>query len=570
MSLDVTAAPLGLVQEQLSRGEAVAAIAPLRTLMAKEPANAEVRYWLASALTAVGDHTQAAAALNDARILHAIAFVRSIGGDVARCQQDGAYAASVAQTLYAQHCVAAASVIYGMAISAGAVTAEILLGYGLALQHQGRGEEAIQVFRAAAETFPSAQIEQFMLYPHFLVQDGPARYAAEARRWAERHAPPASKARTFANPPSGHRKLRVGYVASTFAKSQIGQFITPVLENHDFDQVEVFLYPANAQTDGDWRPPLTVRPIGHLDDASAAAVIAEDRIDVLIDCWGHSAGSRLPMFAHRAAPVQAAWINFVQTTGLSEMDYVLHADSADAPGTAALFTEQIWRTGDIFIPFRPLPDRPGQAPAPAIRNGYATFGCFNHPAKLSDATLLAWGRILAARPAAKLVLKYRYFIDPVLQRATIARLAGYGATPSQVEFRGHSTGQEYLREFTEIDLALDPSPAPGGTTSCDAMSNGVPVLTLAGPDFYSRIGICAALGCGAPELVAESWDDYVDKALALTDDTGALDALRRKVRSGFENGPFRDEPGFTRRIEADFRAMFDRWRRGEPRVRGAA
>jgi predicted O-linked N-acetylglucosamine transferase (SPINDLY family) len=167
------------------------------------------------------------------------------------------------------------------------------------------------------------------------------------------------------------------------------------------------------------------------------------------------------------------------------------------------------------------------------------------------------------------VLKYRYFVDPVLQAVTRARFLAEGVAPERIEFRGQSDGADYLASFGEIDLALDPSPCPGGTTTCDALAAGVPVLTLAGPDFYSRIGILCLEACGLPELVADSWDDYVRRAIALTKDTAALDTLRARVRPGLEAGPLCDEAGFTRRFEAKLRTLYDRRQRSGA-VRSAA
>jgi predicted O-linked N-acetylglucosamine transferase (SPINDLY family) len=131
--------------------------------------------------------------------------------------------------------------------------------------------------------------------------------------------------------------------------------------------------------------------------------------------------------------------------------------------------------------------------------------------------------------------------------------------PEQLEFRGHSTGADYTREFQDIDLALDPSPVPGGTTTVDAVANGVPVLVLKGEDFYARTPLPLLLPCGLDELVTDSWDEYVAKALELTADLAALDALRARVRPGFDSSPYRDEAGFTRHLEAEFRRMFQRW-----------
>jgi predicted O-linked N-acetylglucosamine transferase (SPINDLY family) len=196
-----------------------------------------------------------------------------------------------------------------------------------------------------------------------------------------------------------------------------------------------------------------------------------------------------------------------------------------------------------------------------LRTGQVTFGSFNHPVKLSDWTVDAWGAILRRSPDSRLLLKYRYFDDPVLQRVTQARFAARGVAPERLVFAGHSLGEDYFRSFGEVDLMLDAWPAPGSTTTLDALSNGVPVLGLDRPTIaghYTRSILAAA---GLPELIATDADDFVELALDLTGDAGRLDALRARVRPGFEQGPLCDGAGFTRRIEAAFAEMFDLWRR---------
>jgi predicted O-linked N-acetylglucosamine transferase (SPINDLY family) len=361
----------------------------------------------------------------------------------------------------------------------------------------------------------------------------------------------------FANSRDPNRRLRIGYFGPTLTHSQVATSLIAVIEAHDPAAVQVYGYcedPARETA-----LPCTLRALGGLSDKDAAALIRRDKIDVLVDVWGHTAGSRLRMFSYRPAPIQCGWINFMQTTGLDCMDYVLHADSMDVPGTDAFFTEEIWRTGEIMAPYRPTYPAAAPTPTPARANGYVTYGSFNNPAKLSEPTLAAWGRILATRPQDRLVLKYGYFQDPVLQRTTQARLAAYGARPEQIHFRGHSQGADYAAAFSEVDLALDPSPSTGGTTTMDAIANGVPVLALKGEDFYARTCLPLLLPCGLSDLVAESWDDYVAKAVSLTADAPALDRLRARVQPAFLASPYRDEAGFTRRLEADYRKMFARW-----------
>jgi protein O-GlcNAc transferase len=524
------------------------------------PADHESRYWLYSALMASGDREAAQRSLAVARDLHAVAEMQSVGVDMARLQADKAYAADIGRRLYAAKLMAAASLALGNSLDFERLDQQLMLSYGLSLQHQGRMDEAINVFSAAVDIFKRPEVHEFLLYPLFHTTDRLRRVSEEARRWGELYAAPLAPSKVaFTNDRRADRRLKIGYVGPSFTRNQVAQFLIPVLEAHDPNAVEVFLYCADPGREGELPETCAVRMIGGAPDTDVAAQIRADAIDILVDVWGHTAGSRLPVFSHRPAPVQVAWINFVQTTGLACMDYVLHADSMNVPGTEQYFSETIWHVGPIVAPSRPAAERPDPVATPAIKNGHVTFGSFNNPAKLSEVTVAAWARILRARAGDRLVLKYGYYVDMVLQRVTQARFAAHGVRPEQLVFSGHSTGLDYWRSFQDIDLALDPSPCPGGTTTCDALANGVPVLTQWGDDFYARIGVPVVLPCGLPELIADGWDDYVGKALELTADVEALNALRAKVRKGFDASPYRDEAGFTRNLEAIFRQMYARW-----------
>jgi predicted O-linked N-acetylglucosamine transferase (SPINDLY family) len=520
------------------------------------PGSPEIRYWLYSALAALDMHEEADRAFRQAIALHAMHTMQESDVEMDRYLNDAEYAEMVGQSYYSIRCPAIAAVAYERAVQLKGPTTDLIKFYALALHHQGRSEEASAVFRGAAEAYKSTVFNQFLLFTLFFTKGGVAGYSEEAKRWAATYTPAHPDVLSIPTNPAG-RKLKIGYLAPSFSRSQIAQFIGPVLAAHDPEAVEVILY-TEALENEDPLPCDRIVEIGELSDQDAVDLIRADQLDILADVWGHTAGSRIHIFAQRAAPVQVAWINFVQTTGLSTMDYVLHSDSMDAPGTDALFTETIWRMGDITIPYRPADNRPPPSPTPALANGYVTFGSFNNPTKLSPQTVAAWSRILLGRPNSRLLLKYAVFADPVLRRMVQARFAVHGVDPARVLFEGHSKDQDYLAAFGRLDLALDPSPCPGGTTSCDAIANGVPVLTLAGPDFYSRIGIQAVAVSGMPDLVAESWDDYVAKALAVTADLDTLTALRARVLPGFEASALRDEVGFTRRLEGVFRQMANR------------
>lgn len=546
-------------RDALLAGDPYTAMGIFEARVAEAPADSEARYWLATARLGAG-HPEAAATMDDARIIQTLELLRTMGVDAGRCRSDAGYATDIATRLYGQNLVAMSAVVRALGLAAGGISAVDLVSYGLSLLHQGRTEEATQVFRAAAETFPSPQVHQFLLYASLLCDDGEARHAVETQIWAGLYAPdlPTEPHR---NSDLAGRKLRIGYVAPGFASNQVRQFIAPVLENHDPARVSVTLYPASADAETGWPSWIRVRPIGDLGDAAAAALIREDGVDVLADCWGHTSGARMGVFGLRPAPVQVSWINFVQTTGLKQIDYVLHADTDNPPPTEGLFTEEIWRIGPVFNAFRPAAGRLTPTRTPMLATSQVTFGSFNHPVKLSDWTLDAWATILRRAPQARLLLKYRYFDDPVLRRVTQARFAARGVSPERLVFAGHSSGEAYFQAFGEIDLMLDTWPSPGSTTTLDALSNGVPVLSLDRPTvagFYTRTILVNA---GLPELVASDPQDFVERALDLTSDGERLDALRARVRPGFEHGPLGDGAAFTGRVEDAFFDMFDRWSR---------
>lgn len=544
----------------LTEGRAQDALPHLAAQVERNPRDHDARYWLASAMMQAGD-PEGARVLDDARTLHALSLARTMDVDLERLRTDADYALHIGNVFYSRDLVALAAMARGMALSAGRMDAATLADYALALQHQGRVDEASEAYRAAADVLPIAPLHQLLVYAQLFREDGETRHAAEARAWVERYLKPAKPA-PHTNPPRADRKLRIGYLAPNFARSQLRQFITPVFENHDPDVVEVTLYTADGSADTSWPSWIQVKAIGKLSDADAAAMIRRDGIDVLNDCWGHTVDSRLGIFALKPAPVQTAWINFFQTTGLSQIDYVLHAQSDRTPDFGDLFSEGIWPVASVFTPFQAGAGRLPPAPTPAKQTGRITFGSFNHPAKLSWEAAAVWATVLRCLPDSQLLLKYRYYADPVLQRATQALFLAHGVAPERLIFSGHSSGEDYYRSFQAVDLMLDCWPCPGSTTTLEALSNGVPVLAMGGEapnvgGFYARTIL---EGVGLPELVASDAQDFIERALALTEDVEALDALRARVRPGFDDGPIADGAGFTRRLEAAYAEMFDRWR----------
>jgi predicted O-linked N-acetylglucosamine transferase (SPINDLY family) len=552
-------AEIARARAELFGGAPQAAAARLSAVAEACPEHVVAAYFLAAARGASGDRAGFLAGLADARSRHARAQIVEVGGDLERMAREPDYAEQIAQAFYGAGHVAVAAEAYAHAAKGPAPSPQAMLGLGLSLQHQGRADDALAAFVRACEAYPQApQLRSFLLYALFFVTDGVRRHAEEARRWAQTYARrPLPQDSAYPNPPLAGRKLRIGYVCPS-VDSQLRQFLLPVLENHDRETTHVVMYVNAAPAAG--LPCDELRVLGQASDEEVAQAIRRDRIDVLVDLWGHTAGGRLGVFALKPAPVQASWMNYVQTTGLDAIDYLLHPDCFDVPGSQAHCAETLRYIGPVISPFRPDP-RPELSPAPALTNGFVTFASYNHPIRLNDATVAAWARILKGAADARLLLRYRYFEDEVLQNVTLMRFAAHGIEPHRIAFAGAVAQPHYYRSYAEVDLALDPAPCNGGTTSMDAIANGVPVLSLDGDDYYARTGVQVLEPLGLTDLIAPDWDAYVARAVGLASDIQGLDALRARVRAAFDASPRRDEAGFTRRLEAEFRDMFETWRR---------
>ncbi|MBK5968307.1 MULTISPECIES: O-linked N-acetylglucosamine transferase, SPINDLY family protein [Thiorhodovibrio] len=367
--------------------------------------------------------------------------------------------------------------------------------------------------------------------------------------------------------PLKNRPLRLGYVSADLCQHTVGLFLNPVLGAHDLQRITAFAYNASAQTDWVTRAITAscratggaVRDITRLDDAALAQCIQTDQIDVLIDLSGHTAGSRLSVFAHRPAPVQVSWLGYFATTGLTTLEAVL-LDPWHAPeGTEAQFVEPILRLPAGRWCYQPVPWAPKElSPPPAERNGWITFGSFNNTAKLNDGVYDLWAQILTAVPDSRLLLKWRTFNDAALRQRVTQAFMTRGIAAERIELRGPSFHADLLTEYAELDIALDPFPFTGGLTSCEALWMGVPVITWPQGRVVSRQGFALLSAIGLAELAAAGAQDYVRLAVALANDPDRLRALRTGLRKRMRCAPLMDVVGFTRSLEEKLIQLYRR------------
>jgi predicted O-linked N-acetylglucosamine transferase (SPINDLY family) len=293
-----------------------------------------------------------------------------------------------------------------------------------------------------------------------------------------------------------------------------------------------------------------------LNDDELAARIRSDGIDILVDLSGHTKDNRLLTFARKPAPVQVSWLGYANTTGLRGMDYILADPITLPPEEERFYTEKPWRLPESYICFTPPDDLLEVAPLPAMTNGYLTFGCFNNPAKISDSVIACWSAKLEALPQSAILFKYKSFETEADREAFRKRFSRLGIDPARLSIEGKSPRKEYLESYRHIDCALDPFPFPGLTTTCEALWMGVPTLTMrVARGIYGHNGELLMTSVGLPEWVAESVEEYVEKAVSLTGDLQVLASLRKGLRAALLRSPLCDAERFARHLEAAFRGM---------------
>jgi predicted O-linked N-acetylglucosamine transferase (SPINDLY family) len=290
-------------------------------------------------------------------------------------------------------------------------------------------------------------------------------------------------------------------------------------------------------------------------------VIRADRIDVLVDLAGHTAGNRLLVFARKPAPVQVAYLlGHGYTTGLSAMDAFL-ADAFLAPQDAdASFSERIIRLPRIPLVYTPPEAMPPVATLPAVANGFVTFGYFGRPERLNDDVIATWSSILHAVAGSRLVLNTKAFGEPAFRALLAARFAAHGIAGEQLDLICTEPQSRTWAAYGGIDIALDPFPHNAGTTTIEALWQGVPIVSLAGRASVGRFGAMILHAVGMDDWVSDNTQAYVARCIDAAADLPALARLRAGLRARFAASPLRNATDLARHVEAAYRSLWDEWR----------
>ena len=353
-----------------------------------------------------------------------------------------------------------------------------------------------------------------------------------------------------------HKKIRVGFLSRDFRRHVTMRWSWALLTELNKNCFEVYCYSNLKNPDEDTNRLRNAvdnwRDIFALTDKQAAQLIRDDEIDILFDLAGHTVGNRLRVAAYRPASVQISGIGYMNSTGLNCFDY-FWSDVHCAGNAAAMeeyFAEKIIRLPHSHFCYNPS-NNLNPAPAlPCIKNGYVTFGSFNNFKKMADSILIAWKKILDAVPNSRLILKNEIFGKDDGKSFASKRLKSFGFDLARVEMRPSTA--EYLREYADVDIALDTFPYTGGVTTCEALYMGVPVVSLCGDIHGRRFGYSILKNIGLEELAVDSYDEYIKRAVALAGDWELLMILRKNLRAMMKKSPLMDSKGYVREVEEAF------------------
>ena len=437
---------------------------------------------------------------------------------------------------------------------------------GNALLAQGKLDEAVSSYQQVLRIEPdyAEAHSNFLFCLNYNPDADLAAIFAEHRRWGEVHTRISEVSSTYRNTPDSNRPLRIGYVSPDFRTHSVAFFIKPILANHDSEQVETICYaeiPApDATTERLKALSSGWRSTCGMTDAQIADLVQADGIDILVDLAGHTANNRLLAFARKPAPVQVTYLGYANTTGLKTIDYRLTDAWTDAVEQPVLSTEESIRLPHGLLCYAPPEAAPPVSPLPTQECGYITFGSFNNLPKVNPQVVELWSKILLALPQARLILKTKSLNDAATRERYFALFAQNGVSPERLDLMGRTPSlSEHLALYNRVDIGLDPFPYNGGTTTCEALWMGVPVVTLAGATYAGRLGVSLLSSVGLREWIAETPAAYIELAFQFAGHPGRLCSLRANLRSRMAGSPLCDGKTFTRGLEDAYRAMWRRW-----------
>lgn len=433
----------------------------------------------------------------------------------------------------------------------------------------GDADGAVSAYKQAAKYaddlyLKAAEYSNALFNQHYCDNISVAERKKTAKEYGELFKP---VVQFFHGPAEKKSKLRIGYLSADIREHVVLKFCYALFRSYDREKYTVYCYARNLE-DGYSRKVMGMvdgwRNLTGMSFLEAAQVIYNDDIDILIDLGGHTQGNGLPILAYKPARIQISGIGYFATTGLKTVDYFLSDAYLCGIGEQAMpllaespdFCEKLLVMPQTHFCYLPFGGLPVVSEAPCLKNGYVTFGSFNNFTKITDTVMKVWGQLLQQVPQSRLLLKAELFDTVEGKTWALVRLSAAGVDISRVEFRGFT--KDYMAEYSDVDIALDTFPYPGGGTTLDALYMGVPVVTLCGNDHGERFGMSILKNLGLAEFVTDSIEQYIERAAGLAGDFELLAVLHQNLRTMLKKSPLMAEKAYVKNIEAGYELV---WRK---------
>ncbi len=361
------------------------------------------------------------------------------------------------------------------------------------------------------------------------------------------------------------KKLVLGFISADFGNHPGGFFSLSTLrelKKKNFDLVAYSTTNRKDQYSQNFKKLFTKwNLIEKKNDKEAVEVIFNDGIHILIDHQGHTSNNRLPIFFYKPAPIQITWLG-QGSSGIKEIDYMIGSNHTILKNEEKYYIEKIIRFPEISQCFTPPEFNISIKPLPSIKNNFITFGCLNKITKINEQVIALWSKILLSNKDAKLLIKSKNLGDFTIERNIIESFKSKNIEKSRLILRGESkTRKEVLETYNDIDIALDPFPFQGNTSTCEAIWMGVPVITLRGNRYLSRFGESINVNLNLHDWIAENESEYLSKAINFSSDINLLSRIRKNLRKNLLHSPVCDAPRFAENFS---KILWNLWKKHYP------
>lgn len=361
-----------------------------------------------------------------------------------------------------------------------------------------------------------------------------------------------------------HDKVRIGWLSSDLRSHSVSKFLMPIMQNYDRDRFEFYCYSA-VKAVGDTPQNLIRQAVDKFTfvhdktDREIAIAIQEDEVDILLELNGFTNGARLEALAYKAAPVQMSWLGYPFTCGLKEIDHIVLNQYLDGPKGHDYLVEEPVNMPESWVCFGKFADAPILPDLPMDRNGIFTFGTLNNVYKYTPSMIANWAEVLKRKPDSRFMIIRPEVASHAVCKNLTEEFAKNGVSSDRLYFLNNHAGpkKKHLDYYNEIDLSLDTYPLTGGTTTCEAVWMGVPVVSLVGDLFHQRLSYSVLMQCGLEEFCTTDRESFINCAVDAANNPDHLRYLRQNLREVVSQSPLCDGDRFVFQFQEMLEAVAD-------------